>query len=39
MLVYGEPLEVAVFAGGAVVLVANLMNVRAERRARLAPAG
>ncbi|MFT4793805.1 MAG: drug/metabolite transporter (DMT)-like permease [Paracoccaceae bacterium] len=34
VMVYGEPLEIAVFAGGAVVLAANLLNIRAERRAR-----
>ena len=34
MTLYGEPLEIAVFAGGAVVLAANLINIRAERRAR-----
>lgn len=31
-LLYGEPLEVAVFVGAAMVLTANLMNLRAERR-------
>jgi drug/metabolite transporter (DMT)-like permease len=34
MLMYGEPLQVAVFVGGAVVLSANLINIRAERRSR-----
>lgn len=32
MLLYGEPLEAAVFLGAGVVLAANLMNLRAERR-------
>ncbi|MEO0680273.1 MAG: DMT family transporter [Pseudomonadota bacterium] len=30
--IYGEPLEIAVFAGAAVVFGANLMNLRAETR-------
>lgn len=33
MVLYGEPLEVAVFAGALLILVANLTNIRAERRA------
>lgn len=32
MLVYAEPLEVAVFAGAALILAGNLMNIRAARR-------
>lgn len=32
MLVYGEPLEVAVFAGAALILAGNLLNIRAGRR-------
>jgi len=32
MLLYAEPLEPAVFAGAALVLSANLINLRAERR-------
>ena len=32
MLVYGEPLEAAVFAGGGLILVANLINIRANRK-------
>jgi drug/metabolite transporter (DMT)-like permease len=31
-VLYGEPLEAAVFIGGAVILSGNLMNVRAEHR-------
>lgn len=34
MLVYGEPLEVVVFVGGAIILAGNLYNIRAERRSR-----
>jgi drug/metabolite transporter (DMT)-like permease len=37
MLFYGEQLEVAVFVGGGVVMAANLLNIRAERRASAAP--
>ncbi len=37
-LLYGEPVEVAVFVGAAVVLAANLMNIRAERRRTAAAA-
>lgn len=32
MLLYDEPLEIAVFAGAALVLTGNLVNIRAERR-------
>ncbi len=32
MLLYAEPLQAAVFAGAALVLTANLINLRAERR-------
>ena len=32
MLLYGEPLEIAVFAGAALILLGNLMNIRAESR-------
>lgn len=32
MLLYGEPLELAVFVGGALILAGNLLNLRAERR-------
>ncbi len=38
MLLYGEALEPAVFVGAAVVLTANLINIRAERR-RARPEG
>ena len=31
-ILYGEPLELLVFVGAALVLSANLMNLRAERR-------
>lgn len=34
MLIYGEPLELFVFAGGAIILVGNLLNIKGERRAR-----
>ncbi len=34
MLVYGEPLEVFVFVGGAIILAGNLVNITGERRAR-----
>ena len=34
MLVYGEPLEVPVFVGGAVILAGILINIRGERRRR-----
>jgi len=36
MMVYGEKLEVAVFAGAGLILAGNLMNIRAARRARRA---
>ncbi len=36
MWLYGEPLSVAVFAGAALIIAANLLNMRAERR-RAAP--
>lgn len=36
MMIYGEPLEVAVFVGGAVILAGNLLNIGAERRVRQA---
>lgn len=32
MLLYGEPLETAVFAGAALILAGNLVNLRAETR-------
>jgi drug/metabolite transporter (DMT)-like permease len=32
MLFYGEPLEVAVFAGAALIFTANYLNIRAEQR-------
>lgn len=32
MMFYGEPLEVAVFAGAALIFVANYLNIRAEQR-------
>lgn len=32
MILYGESLEVAVFAGAALILASNLMNIRAGRR-------
>ncbi|MEM6439843.1 MAG: DMT family transporter [Pseudomonadota bacterium] len=38
MVLYGEPLEIAVMAGAAVVFGANLLNLRAERRAARAQA-
>ena len=38
MIIYGEPLEVFVFLGGAVILAGNLYNIRGERRARRAGA-
>lgn len=34
MILYGEPLEVAVFVGGAIILAGNLYNIASERRAR-----
>ncbi|TCM77354.1 DMT family transporter [Rhodovulum steppense] len=34
MLLYGEPLEAAVFLGAAVILAANLLNLRTELRPR-----
>lgn len=34
MILYGEPLEVAVFAGAAVIIAGNLLNLNAERRRR-----
>jgi hypothetical protein len=34
MLVYGEPLEVFVFLGGAIILAGNLYNINSERRLR-----
>lgn len=34
MLVYGEPLEVFVFLGGAIILAGNLYNIKSERRLR-----
>ncbi len=37
MLLYGEPLELAVFAGGVLILIGNLINIRAERRNNLSP--
>lgn len=39
VVVYGEPLEMAVFAGAAVILAGNIVNLRAERRHRKAYAG
>ncbi|WP_223475508.1 DMT family transporter [Oricola indica] len=38
MLIYGEPLELTVFLGGAVILAGNLLNINAERRAARAAA-
>ena len=36
MVLYGEPLEVAVLAGGLLILAGNMINIRAERhRSRL----
>lgn len=32
MLMYGEPLEIAVFVGGAIILAGNLLNINVERR-------
>ena len=32
MVLYGEALEIAVFAGAALILAGNLMNIRAGRR-------
>ena len=32
MILYDEPLEIAVFAGAALILAGNLMNIRASRR-------
>jgi hypothetical protein len=32
MVLYDEALEVAVFAGAALILAGNLMNIRAGRR-------
>lgn len=37
MMLYGEPLEAAVFAGGIVILIGNLLNVGAERGTRIRP--
>lgn len=34
MIVYGEPLEFAVFAGAALILAGNLYNIIGQRRAR-----
>ncbi len=34
MLLYGEPLEVAVLAGGGLILVGNLINIRVARAGR-----
>ncbi|MGC9369820.1 MAG: DMT family transporter [Paracoccaceae bacterium] len=34
MALYGEPLEVLVFVGGAIIFAANVINLRAERRPR-----
>lgn len=34
MLIYGETLHPAVFAGAAVIIAANIVNLRAERRRR-----
>lgn len=34
MVVYGEPLEVFVFLGGAIILAGNLYNINSERRLR-----
>lgn len=31
MVLYGEPLEIAVFAGAALILAGNIMNIRAAR--------
>jgi drug/metabolite transporter (DMT)-like permease len=32
MVLYNEPLEIAVFAGSALILAGNLMNIHAARR-------
>lgn len=32
MVLYGEPLEIAVLVGGAVILAGNLLNINAERK-------
>lgn len=32
MMVYGEPLEIVVLLGGAVILAGNLLNINAERK-------
>ncbi len=32
MLLYDEPLEAAIFAGAALIVIGNVLNVRAERR-------
>ena len=34
MVVYGEPLELAVFVGAALILAGNLYNIIAQRRLR-----
>ncbi|GAB4356405.1 MAG: DMT family transporter [Oricola sp.] len=34
MIVYGEPLEIFVFLGGAIILAGNLFNINSERRLR-----
>jgi len=31
MVLYGEPLEWAVFAGGALIVAGNLLNIRSQR--------
>ena len=31
MLLYGEPIEWAVFAGGALIVAGNLLNIRSQR--------
>lgn len=38
MVIYGEPLELAVFAGAALILAGNLYNIIAQRRLRKADA-
>jgi len=34
MVLYGEPLEWAVFAGGALIVAGNLLNIRSQRTGR-----
>lgn len=39
MLLYGEPLDLLVFVGGAVILIANLVNIRAGAPVAIARTG